>query len=60
MMDYQVHGDVEVKILAELRRVIDHHWWHRELSVRSCEGQYSAPEGCFLSRFLSPHSHSCK
>ena len=51
MMDYQVHGDIEVKILAVIRRLTDKYLWHKELSVRSCEGQYGAPEGCLLSHF---------
>ena len=51
MMDFQVHGVIEVKILAVLRRLIDHHWLHRELSVRYCEGHYVATEGCSFSSF---------
>lgn len=60
MVDYPVHGDDEVKILAVLSCLLDHHFCYEELSIRSCEDQDGESEGCLLSYLFYPHYSSCK
>ena len=60
VVDYPVTGEVPVKILGVIFRLVKNHRWHEALVISYGEDQSSTPEGGSLSCLGFPNAFPCE